>query len=429
MGIPKRNTGFSVVMAAFGLLLLGGMAATTVTLLSNIQEERGGALLTEQAFALAQAGIEYAKFRIDQGLDPVVTNAPLAPGTFTIGADPMTGSLFVTGQAGAARRTYRLTTTFSRNCVELDVTHAHVAANNLVGMKLAKHCLSKAAITHWMIAWTPTYQERSIRLQITGDQLMTLYDHPIGYPSGERIDAVDFLLTRNTGYYPINKVAFQNALPTGKTYTVTLYLADGCVIAKTFRDASGNAGPGGPPGGGANPLAGPGFTMSGNGQIVVAPNRQVEVKALCTHLMSEHEGSAIPIRAWLRVDDAYYTPLFGGTAMSGGESQRVTTGPGGKQYVIRANAQSGSFNATYESTNTAQVKQLVNQSPLPTREGFAGQPSVAQCLQPYWDGSMQRMVLAPNQILLLFELGINVSAQPRNPAVDFQDLVLLLTVQ
>ncbi len=84
------------------------------------------------------------------------------------------------------------------------------------------------------------------------------------------------------------------------------------------------------------------------------------------------------------------------------------------------------FSATYDSRNTAQVKTLVNGQQAPNLAGFGGQQPVGSFLAPYLD-AQGKIVLQPNQVIMLFELGVNMASDPNSPAADFQDLVLVFT--
>lgn len=429
MGTIHNPRGLSVLMALLSLIFLGGVAATTLTVVSTGQEQRASETASEQAYGLAQAGIEYAKNRIDQGMNPVGQHVPFGPGTFSITADPNTGQLVVVGQVGTARRTHTLTTPFAKQCVDLDVSHAHSASRNIVGMKLKKTCLSKATVTDWTLTWNPVVAatERTVRLQVTGEQLATLYDYPSGYESGRKIDATDFTLIRNTGLYPVNKVEFANTILAGKTYTVSLHLGDGSIVTKSFLDPGPTAADMPPP-----PPGGTGITVSPNGDVAIAPNKTVAVDALCSEITMGAGGAKIPVKAWLQSargnGPVSEQPLFGGNAVAGGEHFVASSGPQGTTYGVKAKAALGSFQYACDSKNTRQVKVLTNGGLPPPLAGFGGQKPVSACIKPFLNRTTGKVMLYPNQVLLLFELGVQMTTSLNHPAADFQDLVVLLTV-
>ncbi|GEM_PF-3098593 len=412
-----RERGSAVLIAVVAMALFAGIGITAVSILTGDHANRTASLANEQAESLAQAGVEYAKNRIDQGMNPVATVA-MGEGTFTIAAGANSGQLVVTGTVGNAKKTYNLTTNFGAQCIDMDVSQAHTAADNIVGVKLTQHCLSKIQITDWQLSWTPDQQERSIKLQVQGSQLVTLYDTPAGYASGTKIDSIDYLVSGN-GVTPVNKIQFAANIPGGKTYTITIFMADGSSLTKSFVD----------PG---NSNTTNGYTNPHNGNIVVDPTKTVTVQALCSLITYGAGGPDIPVYAWLGKNGTYQS-LYNGADINGGEVTNVQSGGQGTTYSIKANAKyvSGGhtyYNATYASTNTAQVKTLSNGDPVPALQGFGGQQSVSSCLQPYVNIQNGKVVLNANQSIMLFELGVNMTANPTSPAADFQDLVVLLTV-
>ncbi|MBI4238244.1 MAG: hypothetical protein HY696_07505 [Deltaproteobacteria bacterium] len=240
MSVVGNRRGSAALMAMLGLLLLGGMGATAVSLVSTGEETRATSHASELALGLAQAGVEFGKNRIDQGLNPAVANMPFGQGTFTVVPMPNTSQLAATGAVGLVRRNFLLTTQYAKDCGDLNFQNAHSAGKKIEGAKLLKNCLSKATITQWNISWAPDAGEKTVKLQVQGDAIVTLYDNPAGFASGTTIDATDYVLTKGPGVpEPINKIEFDTPLPAGKTYTVTLFFSDGSSVTRSFLDAGG----------------------------------------------------------------------------------------------------------------------------------------------------------------------------------------------
>lgn len=403
--------GSAVLMAVMSLLLLGGIGATTVSVVSQHEESRASGLAAEQSFALAQAGIEYAKNRIDVGAIPAVQNFPMGEGTFTVATSPNSGTISSTGMVGTTQKTLTLTSNFGKNCIDLDVTNAQSAGPNLTGIKLVKNCLTYATATHWTIAWAPNLGEKTDLLQVLGNQLYTLYNNPQGYASGVQIDAADYIV--NNANTPVNKVQFMANLTPGKTYTMTLHFSDGSAVTKSFLDPIVQAD------------ATPGYDVNPDQTVSVDPNKSVEVKALCSEITYGADGPKIPVKAWFGTNNTYAS-LYNGAAIQGGETYATPSQPG-KKYTLKANGKYGSFNATYQSTNALQVKVLVNGGTVPPLAGFGGQKPITACVQNYIN-AQGKAQLAANEVLLLFELGVNMSQNPTSLAADFQDLVMLMKV-
>lgn len=409
----QSQRGSAVLMAVMSMLLLGGIGATTISVVSTNEEARAESLAAEQSFALAQAGIEYAKNRLDMGVSPAVQNFPMGKGTFTITTVPNSGTIASTGNVGAAQKTLTMSSNFGSNCIDLDVAQAHSAGPNLVGAKIKKNCLTYATVTDWTIAWTPNLGEKTDLLQVQGNQLYTLYSNAQGYASGTKIDASDYII--NNANTPVNKLQFNQALIPGKTYDITMHFSDGSSVKKTLIDPIGQA-----------DLT-PGYTIEPDKSVTVDPNKSVTVKALCSEITYGANGPKVPVKAWLGTNSVWST-LWSGAAVQGGETYVTTSGSPAKKYTVKANAKYGSFNATYASTNALQVKTLINGDAVPLLAGFGGQKPVTACVQPYID-AQGKATLAAQEVLLLFELGVNMSTNPTNLAADFQDLVVVLKVE
>lgn len=418
--------GSAVLIATLGLVLLGGLAATTMSMVSNNQEGRVETMQSDQAYSLAQAGVEYAKRQLANAINPVVQNYPLGSGFFTVTTVPNSSQLSVTGTVGLAKKTFTLNTTFGKDCLDIDAVGAHSSADNLVDIKLTKMCNYPTTITDWTISWAPDLNEKTVKLQLQGSPLVDLYDNMVGYASGTKIDSVDYTVTGNVNAVtPINKIQFAANLPGGKNYTITAHLSDGSTVTRSFLDPIGGQGPGN----------GPGYTIDNSQNVVVDNNKTVTVTALCAEITYGAGGPEVPVKAWLGIgQNPTWSALYGGAAIQGGETNTTTTNNANTKFAVKANAKymQGNqtlFNATYTSTNKAQVKALVNDSVPPPLAGFGGQKPVSACVSAYLNQATGKVVLPANQVLLLFELGVDMARNPNSTAADFQDLVVLMTVQ
>ncbi len=173
-----------------------------------------------------------------------------------------------------------------------------------------------------------------------------------------------------------------------------------------------------------------GIKSNGDGTVTVSKTCNSEFKVLCKEITYGADGPAIPVKMNRALNGTYFNNwMFNNSAVSPGQvfTEQVSSSQAAT-YKVKANAKYGSFNATYESTNPQQVKTLVNGSPAPTNwAGFGGQKPVAACVGPYTDSQTKKIKLAANQVLMLFELGVDASQYPNSPAADFQDLVVLIT--
>ena len=175
-----------------------------------------------------------------------------------------------------------------------------------------------------------------------------------------------------------------------------------------------------------------GLTNNGNGTVSVNPVCTTEFKVLCTDITYGAGGPNIPVKMNRAKNGSYFNGwMFNNSPVSAGQTYSEMVGEGQSAvYKIKANASYGNFNATYESINTNQVKTLVNGSPPPTQwSGFGGQQPVSACVNPYTNSQTQKIQLANNQAIFLFELGVNTTQNPNSAAIDFQDLVVLMTAK
>jgi hypothetical protein len=158
----------------------------------------------------------------------------------------------------------------------------------------------------------------------------------------------------------------------------------------------------------------------------VEPEYLVTVNAVGAAMTCGSGGAEVNVNPELCINGAC-SALFSGGDIDGGETYSVTNFGANKDYTVKGHAWLSScadFNMTYQSTNTAQVKTLMNGQDAPALEGFGGQQSLQEFLNVYLDNS-GRTVIAPNQVILLFELG---STDTSSTAADFQDMVVLLTI-
>lgn len=264
----------------------------------------------------------------------------------------------------------------------------------------------------------------------------TIYDpaSSIGSPmggsnAGETIDVEDFVLTGN-GTYALNGsshgISFDTVHPGYGSYTLTVVFADGSQSSATFYNTNT----------GETVMEQPAF-QENDGTITVNADNNVTVEVLGTDITYGAGGAEIPVMVELGYVDAlgniFYTDLFDGNDVDGGEIYEEQTSAT-VNYVIRAEASYHSSNSRkrfysrYVSTDTINVKTLVNGEAVPNISAFDDQSSLADYLVEYIDTTTNTMALGNNQVIMLFELGVNVSTNPNSSAADFQDLIVLLTI-
>lgn len=237
--------------------------------------------------------------------------------------------------------------------------------------------------------------------------------------SGVEIDVVDAVMTSN-GEYVLDTL-FDERIPAGGWYEITAVFADGSELYGQFR--AGYA---------ASPtdesLGADGFAIE-NGTVKVDAQYDVTLQVLGSAITCGPRGPSINVRSELCLNGSC-EKLWGYSDLAGGESYSTTSPSSNSQYKIKANAYLEScndFSVIYDSTNTLQVKTLVNGEKAPPLAGFGGQKSVQDFLAPYLDAD-GRVAISSNQVIMLFELGTDLSVAPHSPSADFQDLVMLMTI-
>ena len=256
--------------------------------------------------------------------------------------------------------------------------------------------------------------------------------------SGDVIDITDVAMTENKSY-SFDNFTFDNSVPVETWYKLTVNFADGSSVTKSFllgastaeSESSSNDSDSEDDDDDADDSntisVNNGYEVSG-GTVVVTPNKTVDLKVIGSAITCGAGGKDINVVVSLGVN-GNFTTLFQGDDVNGGEDYSTTTSASNVNYVVRGIASLTScnhFSATYDSTNTTQVKTLINGQQAPALAGFGGQQSVSSFLAPYLDAT-GKAKLDANQVIMLFELGTSGSGSAASGA-DFQDLVVLFSI-
>lgn len=439
----------STLPAALMAILFFALSGTALLEMNASQHVATGNEMTSiQALQVGTGGLEYAKSLLDLGLSPDVTDKQLGTGTFTITTDPATGDITVTSQVGAARKVQSINSDFAKNCVALDTSGAFTQGSDLHGIKLTKSCGQTAFITSMIIDWdwSDCVLNSSNPLEeCPGDHVIdhdhggakvtqiglngaTLYDPDQGYgtptggaDAGEEMVVVEYGMTPDGDYLfedPPYPIRFSETHPGRGLYFVTVEFADGSQITDTFQDPTQSTS-----------VAPPLNVSVDHGQVEIPAERNVKLETICSEITYGRYGPRIPVTVELGRSingSVSYTPLFDNRAVVGGESTTQIT-ERDEIYTVRAKSNYRRHRASYDSTNTLQVKTLMNGELAPVIPGYGSQRSAKECLAPYL-GADGEVTLESNQVIILFELGVDLARYPNSPAADFQDLVVLFTV-
>jgi len=170
------------------------------------------------------------------------------------------------------------------------------------------------------------------------------------------------------------------------------------------------------------------FSTGGGGGLVTHGTRDVVVRALGSQYSC---GNTMPVTARVTTDGGLtWITLFGGAAITpGGSGQTYDAGAVPTNHVIGVEASGhqgsscGIGDYTFDSVSSSpQALILKAGDPAPNYAPYQGQAPLANFLVPYVNTQTQTMVLAPNQVIIFFDL----CCYP-NSAVDFQDAVFLIT--
>lgn len=250
--------------------------------------------------------------------------------------------------------------------------------------------------------------------------------------SGEETDVADAVMDLD-GTYNMD-ITFDKIIPTGAWFTITAEFADGSQLTGLFKagnqpqpvpveeDPVGEDDPQG------NPDDDESFEVD-NGVVIIDPDQEVQLEVIGSAITCGSGGPEIYVKAKLCINNDCQN-LWNYSDVDGGETFSTTNSVAGSEFTVEATgyrSNCSNFNVTHDSTDTLQVKTLKNGEQAPSLQGFGGQQSVLDFLAPYLNESGQ-VVLQENQVIMLFELGVNMSQNPTSSAADFQDLVILMTI-
>jgi hypothetical protein len=220
-----NERGISILGAVFTLLILMIFGAALVAIVSTDHENRRKQIEKEQTFYEIQAGFEYALKEIKDGGYPVKTNMPLGTGSFTISIDYPNHIIYATGTVGDMGHTSQITfTQMGGDCLSVNndqVTLTGPDKTDMKGLTLKKVCNNAITIDKLLFTWSPNSGEKVKKIKIENN---TVYNNPVGTPSGQIIDIPDYTLSGSVAHQ-INLIEFSSNM-LNKDFTMTVYLSD-----------------------------------------------------------------------------------------------------------------------------------------------------------------------------------------------------------
>lgn len=433
--ILKNQTGSALIASVFIVVAMGIAGMGMMQLSASETSASADHLETTEAFYGGQGAIERVKYMLDWGQNPA-GNIQVGSAISSISTVPLERLASVVTQNGRAKVTQTINTDFSRDAIQFNTAAAVIVGNEVRDTVAIKTKLRSVTLATMKIKWnkhtcvlTDTYapnhdlswcaENSSGYVQSVTMQNTQIYGSNIGSPnqaaSNQTINVVDYSFVANQNYS--FNIALDQAVPSGTLFTVTFGFLDGSELDVTYQ-VHGHC-----------DLK---YFARNNGVVEIDPQHKLDLKVIGSSITYGANGPEVSVRTWLgRVasnNSTTYTALFNSNDVDGGETYSTTSSVA-KAYKVKANAwYSNTINVTYDSSNTKQVKTLVNGDTPPKLAGFGGQASVKTFLQPYL-GADKKIKLNSNQVIMLFELGVNMTTDPNSVAADFQDLVVLLTVE
>lgn len=160
----QKGVGIVAVILIVAMLSLMGLTITTLVATGSVSKTND--LVREQAFGLAQAGLEFALMRIQEGVNPDGYTRNLGNGQFTVNYDPsgvITVHPLVSALYGSAAPTFAIqgpaaSGTLLNSCLVVDTATALIGGagdNTLSGITMLNNCLAALNITGMSMDWRP----------------------------------------------------------------------------------------------------------------------------------------------------------------------------------------------------------------------------------------------------------------------------------
>lgn len=192
-----NQRGSSLIPAIFTMVVLGLGTASVLNIRSNGLSETGNVIDKTAAEHLAIAGLELAKHRLNNGIDPdIVSINNYGGGEIRITDDPATRTISAEGIKGIAKSKYQMTTQYAADCMffpnPYDINFGPTSGG-LYAIKMQKKCLDKVILSRLRISWAGfTPSQKFVKIIFDGN---IVYDDSVsptvGGPTGGASSGVD----------------------------------------------------------------------------------------------------------------------------------------------------------------------------------------------------------------------------------------------
>lgn len=266
-----NQNGSTLLYAAVSLVFLAIMGSSVIEVSGADGAATENAVAAAQAAMNANSGLEWAKYRLNLGLDPAtsasVESTPLgsfgrslrtlavvddgakefAGGTFAVSSDPETGKVTSTGIVDDAKVTHSLYAAFSGPCFEFlpgaDFNFPAEGAGTMENASFHKldvdaqgrDCADTLVMTALRVSWSRTVDGETVTgVSIDGT---SHFDSEDGTVSGTAIDIADFTLSDAlTHYFDVIAFAYPDGAPPAapQTFTIEASFADGSTASANY---------------------------------------------------------------------------------------------------------------------------------------------------------------------------------------------------
>lgn len=236
MRLPKaQSRGISVLAVLVAIVILAAMGASSAVLVSNNQTSRMLQLYSDQSFATAQAGIEFALGKIYSGVNPCTSlNINFLGDNFmgdNITITRANNLVTVVGTRASSTTTLSVTDPIPPNSgqlLQVNTNNAQDAGNGappkkLLGVtfQLAPGCGGPVTITTMVVSWTPENDEEVVHIKIDNNNVY----NGSGKESGETININDITIN-DANVHLINFIRWDDDIQ-DRLYTIVFNMSDG----------------------------------------------------------------------------------------------------------------------------------------------------------------------------------------------------------
>lgn len=220
-----NNRGFSAFGVMIALLTLGvmGMVAIYESLMGETSKVENWR--KNQAFYIAQAGVEYSLKEIYLSNSPVIAEPgkSFANGSFIVSfSDPV---VTVTGRLGSSNHVIQYNTPSQADCLSFNTATAQLDGNDKIHhIYITKICYSTIIIDKMTLSWNPNTGQKVTKVRIDNDYV---YNNPLGAVSGTLLELTNYTVTGAVNE-DISKIEFDSNINTSPLteFTLTVTFAD-----------------------------------------------------------------------------------------------------------------------------------------------------------------------------------------------------------